>query len=707
MINELADLAVAMKQADVSAETRHRKYQKIRAVTEKNPCIRITLSDGRISQLESVTPELGEQLYTYGSNQGTFPAMNLQPLYRMTDAANKKSLKNMLQGKQEPDLQEIRSWCVEKNWGKKFRKKYKNCFVNVPNELKGIFTGSDHWVELETLFSEAEYFTDSDRLFGELEKKAFELIEKKVDLKMAFSILFHQGNANKEQENDSGKLTVILDSQKLIDAGYPVASVRFTKEFNRRLVEADENRLPDEEETVPDAFGVEFVQPKKSMPMPSVKLAGGFKVTLRTMYHGQPCQERYGKIDDASYPLSSRMRTDLASALEWLGNKEHQDIFWQKTDEGEILFAYPDQLPPSPPSFVKLFKRIKVDREKQFEQVAKEFLKDMNGLHRAEMDSNADHIQVFILRKIDDARSKVIYTRITDPQEIERCSDSWSAGRDNLPDLSIGKPVTPFPIDSADILNKTWKQNGEPANDKFRPIPSYHGMELFFDAEHQASTDLSILIRNMEVIAPLLGRILSDHTDTGSRSDPEIKEKKKSATKEQSNSGLVYNMKQSVALMGFLLLELGYRKEQYMQDFAYQYGQLLKISDELHLLYCRAVRDGNVPPQLAGGSMYMSVSDAPIRTLGVLGDRMNPYITWANTYQYKDCQEKDIESRRAGGLLGLYQTTAGKIREAMEKESVSRFTDAQKAELFLGYISDFPRSKSTNKTEENGGNDDV
>ena len=34
-----------------------------------------------------------------------------------------------------------------------------------------------------------------------------------------------------------------------------------------------------------------------------------------------------------------------------------------------------------------------------------------------------------------------------------------------------------------------------------------------------------------------------------------------------------------------------------MNKFPYQYGQLLKVSDELHSLYCNVVRNGDVPPQ--------------------------------------------------------------------------------------------------------------
>ena len=55
--------------------------------------------------------------------------------------------------------------------------------------------------------------------------------------------------------------------------------------------------------------------------MPKVKLAGGMEVTLRTMFKGQPCQTRYGRIESASYPIATNVRKEIQAALEWLGNE--------------------------------------------------------------------------------------------------------------------------------------------------------------------------------------------------------------------------------------------------------------------------------------------------------------------------------------------------------------------------------------------------
>lgn len=135
-----------------------------------------------------------------------------------------------------------------------------------------------------------------------------------------------------------------------------------------------------------------------------------------------------------------------------------------------------------------------------------------------------------------------------------------------------------------------------------------------------------------------------------------------------------------------------------MEDFPYLYGQLLKISDALHELYCKVVRKGDVPPQLAGSSLFQSAAEAPVRTLNMLGYRMNPYITWAKSYRYQKVSTKGIESWRAGWLLSLYEAIATRLYQVWSSDI--RFNDADKAELFIGYLAAFPKNEKDDRESE-------
>ena len=86
-------------------------------------------------------------------------------------------------------------------------------------------------------------------------------------------------------------------------------------------------------------------------------------------------------------------------------------------------------------------------------------------------------------------------------------------------------------------------------------------------------------------------------------------------------------------ILGLLLYKSGITKEDYMQDTAYSIGQLLKISDELHALYCEIKRDGEVPPQLAGNSVFVTASETPAQAVALLCTRIIPYIARADQYR--------------------------------------------------------------------------
>ena len=137
-----------------------------------------------------------------------------------------------------------------------------------------------------------------------------------------------------------------------------------------------------------------------------------------------------------------------------------------------------------------------------------------------------------------------------------------------------------------------------------------------------------------------------------------------------------------------------------MQDFPYLFGQLLKVSDALHAMYCKIMRDGNVPSQLAGSSMYIAGSEQPYRTLGQLGLRMNPYISWARSYRAKN-QEKD--GSLVGWYLYLYEQIATKLNLAWSPKT--RLSEDEKAAYFIGYLAAFPKKDDLNQHDntENGG----
>lgn len=695
MINELYRLTEALERADIETEHNHPKYKFIPKATKKAPCIQIILDHGSIYRVDSVEQERAAQIKKYGSNQGTFPAMNLVPLYRLTDENEKKKVSDLVDGESnEFELEEIRQFCGENNWRKKFCKKYRICMQDMPQEMSELFQKSKiMYLPLQQIIEESNAFEDPEHMHRELERAAFAMLERKKDIALALQILFHLGKSEKSADEDCGTLSVVLDSRELINTGLSVATDEFTSMLNKKLVEADAAKEPGEgaAEKENDAFGHLF-EPLEE-PMPTVKLAAGFEVSLRTMFRGQPCQSRYGRIENATYPISKEMRLKLQSALAWMSTPEHKGITWISTNKDEALFAYPETLHINMYSLVDIFKRRNTEEEKsdgvktkklEFEEAAKTFISEFQKTKMPDTDPMSERIQYFILRKLDKARTKLVYTYNTSPMEIERCSEQWSLGCRNLPSFSFGKPMTLFPFEVSDILNLVWRQDGRSCSDKFKPVPRYHGIQALFGAElPEVRRDLFVLMNNVSNLAPYIGKT---GLAKGGSGDVQVL--------------VLRQVQKALALMGLLLYQLGIRKERYMNEFSFLFGQMMKISDELHEMYCKVVRGNDVPNALAGSGLYVSGAEQPYRTLAVLGQRMNPYITWAKSYRTKGIQTKNEESWRAGWYLSLLESIATQLRTVWNSQT--RFNEEEKAQYFIGYLAEFPKKE---KTEEQQADD--
>lgn len=686
MINELFQLTKALDQANITVEHTHSKYKMIPKVTKKAPCVQIILEDRQLYKIKSIAAEQAVEIRKYGTNQGTFPALNLAPLYRLTKESEKKWISELMEGKNvEFNIEEIRCLCRENNWGKKFKNKYRISMQEIPKEMTELFSKAEiEFWPLNYVIEEAGAFTDADRLHHVLEQTVFTLLEQKIEIRFALQVLFYLGKKEKEAEDDYGTLSVVIDCRKLINDGFSTITLNFTKALNQKLIEADEAGKGDCVKAEVDAFGNIF-SPFEA-PMPTVKLAAGFEVSLRTMFRGQPCQSRYGRIENATYPISKVMRFKLQAALAWMSAEENKEITWTSTDKDEALFAYPETLRQNKFSFVNFCKRpstienksedetaVKSKNRASFEMAAETFIEEIKKTKIPGTDPMSERIQYFVLRKLDKARTKIVYSYNISPREIEKRSEQWTAGCQNIPGFLFGKPRVVYPLDISNVLNQIWRQDGKQSTDKFKPFPRYHGIQLLFEGGKETiRRDLFILTNNTVNLALYIGK-------TGLSRRPYDK----------SEFIVLQQLQNILALMGLFLYQLGIRKEKYMQDFPYLFGQILKVSDELHEMYCKVVRNNDVPNTLAGSGMYIMGGEQPYKALGILGDRMNPYISWARSYASKGIETKEKESWRAKWYLSLYGNIFAQLRSVWNSQI--RFNEEEKAQYFMGYMANFSK----------------
>jgi len=665
MLNELHQLSATLANHNIKQQRWHHQYKSLPG----GACYRIWLGDdGAVADVEPMSKDLVNVCRKFGNNQGTFPAFNIAPLYRVTSDEDKRYYDALYEGKTELDISYLRSICTTDNWSPKLRKKIPRCLcTQVPN------TPGESAVAALTNITAS---LDIDMLRSTLEQQVWKRLSS--DIKSYLPLLIRKGNERKRPEDDVGSVSIVLDLIHWEKFEYPIANENTTRQVNDWLFANESDHQPETSDQL-DAFGSPYVE--LGEPMPSVRLAPGFEVALRSMFREQGCQYRYKKADAHSFPINKTNRDTLKTSLEWIVKPDNENVTWRRIDKDAMLFVYPNKVPKVLPKFAALFGSTE-NREgstNRFENVAKDFIATLNGL---ETKQKPENIHVFALQQMPPAlskRARVVFSRNLTSSGLIDAAIEWQRGCLNLPPIARIELITPFPLNISKIANKVWKRNGTRADGKneVKLIQYYQGMELLLDKPVPSR----IMRITRGVTANSLGLILfaGDNLPRG-----------RNAVKDAMKA----EIGDLFPLLGMLLYKSGITKEVYMQDMAYSIGQLLKISDELHALYCEIKRDGEVPPQLAGNSVFVTASETPAQAVALLCTRMVPYIAWADQYRRQD---KD-----KSGLAAWYKRQYGRLMPQLRQNLTEniRFGDLEKAQLFIGYLADLPKLTNKESTEE-------
>jgi hypothetical protein len=672
MVNELYTLSQSMEKAGIKVGDQHRQLKELRKVTDKAPCLRIEFDkDGKVAHIGTIDADLASSLRKFEPNLGSsFPAFNMSPLYGADKSAK---------------------------WSDGVLGKLEKCLHRVPAQLKEIADkcGADCKTSVYSLLSILPTVT-LDSFKSSLDEYCKAHVDTDKFLESVYA--------------SDADVQVILDLHDWQSFGCPVAHEKSVAWMNDVLLKSEKppesaQRELGNENDVKDAFGDAFVSVRE--PMPEVKLPGKVGgVKLRAMFHDHQCQYRYGMIDDGSYPVSRENRGKIANALRWLKEPEREGGTWGMVSLDEILFAYPETLPKVPPKFARLLGASVTDAaSEKFSSIASDVIKTLRGLPP---EKRHEAVRIFAIRKMDKARSKVVFYRNYTTARIIEAAEAWQKGCANIPAIHFRacpeKMVknekqapetimceTPLPLRTAFIANAVWKMDGSSAGEVQR-IKPYQGIELLLDRQHSGMEAelLAVLLANSFGLVSFLGNLLHGKDKNGYAGVVPSKLRR---------NNFVYLF----PLLGLLLYKQNCMKENYMENIPYLLGQMLKVSDELHTLYCQVVRKGEVPPQLAGNSLFVTALETPERALAQLGQRVNPYLSWAKQYRTKNIAAEGAESWRASWYLNLYSKNATALQSAICGERHDRFNDLEKAQLFIGYLADFPKKTEAQQTQVTGG----
>ena len=687
MLNELYALSETLRKQRIQTSAWHGDYKELPG----SPCCRIWLgSDGSIRRVEIIDKALAKNCRKYGNNQQAFPAFNIAPLFRITAGDEKDYFDKLLKQEAPFDLDRLKAMCTSDNWLKGLLNKASGCLhKRIPS-----MPDDSAIAALMTITASL----DGQAFRKNLEACVWHQLEE--DVPTCLPILLHRGNPSKEPTKDSGSLSVILDIEEWKKYGNPIASAHTTDQINAWLNQ-EAGKTATQSDTR-DAFGAPSVILNQTMPR--VRLRPGFDVALRSMFHEQACQYRYGHAEDASFPVSLANRTAMKSSLEWLVHADRENQTWRVLDEKAIVFIYPDKLPEIPIQLSALFAGGTENGTPalRFAQIVEGITGTLDGLVPKQRPEKA---HVFVLQQIPPSmsnRAKVVFTRQLTMASLIASAESWQRGCENLPAMNDVEYVVPFPLHVSKIVNKVWKRNGERVDDKkstdtkvrkpkdnqadkkkgANVMQYYQGLELLLDAPEKM-----YLKRLLHAITAQSQGLILFLGNTRPRRNPTLEMKKKLPA-------CAEEMRQLGPLLGLLLYKNDTKKEDYMEDTGYLVGQVLKISDELHILYCEFKRNGDVPPQLVGNSVLVTASETPVQALAVLCTRMAPYITWAKQYR----AQKQEKSALVAWHLRNYETIMSKLQPLFTENR--RFHDLDKAQLFIGYLAALPKAESAQSTEK-------
>lgn len=679
MLNELHHLAKTLENSGIVPRDWHKDLKPLPNATPKKPCHKILIDvNCTISGIDAISEDLVTCLRKWEPSLGnSFPGFNIQPLYRITDEDTKKRLKKWREGKESIDVDLLKEWCTDKNlnWDEKFRKKMEKCLVTIPSDLKK--KCADIPSEFDALLNLCDRVTmlgksGTDRFFQELRSSVNSILLRE-NAKTLLQLLIHEGSSKKKAEEDRGTVSVFMDIPDRKE--YPVANKDTIDCINACLLNLPNNFNDDK--IFEDAFGDHSSGYEDKLP--EVKLPYISGVKLRAMSSELPCQCRYGTIDAKSFRIGANSRKLTKGALEWLSSEDKEGVTWGRADTKELIFAYPTILPKSPLKLTACFGAHKADDSgARFENYAKDVIACLKGVKPNLKDVE---LRIFSLRKMDKARTKVVFHRNYSAQRLADAAIEWQQGCANIPSLefktwgeekgktTITSTETPFPLQIADCLNRVWKLDGT-SKSEVMAIPKSAGIELLLDesvSRRQVPHLLTVLLQNGKNLFISIGNAMHRN--------------------EVLSLGASGKHKQFMpAILGLLLWKLGIRKESYMNNSPYLVGRMLKVADELHAVYCKEVRKNNLPPQLLGNALMVAALDSPTQALSQLALRIAPYLGWART-----------NSTDSAGLSRFFLKEFGLIEEKLRNIALpQRLDDAAKAQLLLGYISSNSQTETTN-----------
>lgn len=619
------------------------------------------------------------------SNGWTTPVFNVLPLYSpVLEMSLHEALRKPESANWTTLFGEVRACCTATvgTWidpkSSKFNEKYKRSLTDIPQKLLKLLPKTDDKFSVLRHMLERLSQTTPDRLFPEFAHWLENRLAGAYDEHL-FNLYCAPKKPDAQKKKKLQACNILLDIPDWDQFGdYPVTSPKTAQFLNELLSDTGVAAADPVEPFRRDAYGYRTDGAEEMFDRLKVESLG--MVSLRAMTEDAPCQKRYGKAGSDSFIVGAEARKQARSALEYLTQRERKGQTWQYQGGNLILFYPESELPLLDELAVADLCSLPDDDEAtdspaMFAARAERIALALDGKPR----ESEVPVHLVVLRKPDGHRTKLAAHHFFTMRHFIAAARAWEAGAQACPSIAFARckrddvvPVTPYPNQVASWLNTFWVRGGENQG-KFKTFSLENALTLLLTRD---GTEIPLATHALwHALANWSGFLIAN----GAREHV--------STVLKTGDKRVSALRNLPAILSLLLSKLNYTREHIMRSPAFLVGRLMALADGLHFQYCQVVRNGSSPSQLLGNALMQTALDSPQSALALYGQRMLPYQAWART-----CDAPDGKSPQALAKYFLAQL-AETCAEIGEQEIPSRASDADKAQLILGYLA---KSQSQN-----------
>lgn len=627
------------------------------------------------------------------SKQQSFPVLNIKvPIWLPPESV--ESIRALLKGKRGKErIEQVAAICEASNLyphGKehnliKYLQKLNGRFSGFPVELDIIFRPvfEADFIVLDLLNRVQKVGHQSDQFLRQLSElainaslgghlDAWELVEQLLLGK------WHE----KENVYKAFDIPIVLDVDNYSDFSLRVFDEIIKKQVNDALFR---EKRPGNGQGICALSGVRGELEMDKFPEPKLEILG--PSYLYSMNKDAKCHSRYGRISVASYPVNRELAVELQNSLLFITAPERKGKTWcsvpgSKKKDRDLLITYLENMPVSDIDFG--FLGDQADSEGEFEASAKQVC---DALLFSPVINADEELRILVLKSVDKGRRQALFNSTFSVSKIINGNELWAKGSKNHPFFSLTvplkkgakakahSPLCPSPAAVMRLFHYQWIRNGLDNSE-------VHGCRLsdvydlmFAEPELSKKLCFKFLRLVLRQTPPLLIGI-GGALHVGLVKEYSIEAKKTTLF--------------AVGLLAILLYKLGFKKEDYMKEVAFQIGRILSLADTLHREYSKVVRD-DIPNQLLGNTMMKTALDNPQRALARLNQRLLVYKAWAD----KGGEDAKLAIWAVGEM--------GKVAsELVNCELGVRLDEAGQAKMLLGYLA---RYEKRNTGEEHGTDD--